>query len=123
MPNNWGTALWKRSGQDGLFLRQHFGDDMAAVAQHQKDYPGLRVPRDFKASGSGADGKTVSDLAPGTFDGAYAGKQQESKPKGENEIGEQKSKPKGGAGSRERGIGDEAAASLFSRDEMLEFGA
>merc|ERR1712100_488318 len=33
----------------------------------------------FKASGSGADGKTVSDLAPGTFEGAYAGKQQESK--------------------------------------------
>ena len=34
-----------------------------------------------------------------------------------------KTKPKGGAGGRERGIGDEAAASLFSRDEMLEFGA
>ena len=34
-----------------------------------------------------------------------------------------KPKPKGGGGSRERGIGDEAAASLFSRDEMLEFGA
>merc|ERR1719261_945127 len=33
----------------------------------------------FKASGSGADGKTVSDLAPGTFEGAYEGKQQESK--------------------------------------------
>merc|ERR1719473_2553357 len=33
----------------------------------------------FKASGSGADGKTVSDLAPGTFEGAYEGKQQQSK--------------------------------------------
>jgi len=31
----------------------------------------------FKASGSGADGKTVADLAPGTFDGAYEGKQNE----------------------------------------------
>ena len=34
-----------------------------------------------------------------------------------------KTKPKGGAGGRERGIGDEAGAALFSRDEMLEFGA
>merc|ERR1719409_2448387 len=32
----------------------------------------------FKAAGSGADGKTVADLAPGTFDGAYEGKQNES---------------------------------------------
>merc|ERR1719261_407266 len=29
----------------------------------------------FKAAGSGSDGKTVSDLAPGTFEGAYEGKQ------------------------------------------------
>merc|ERR1719487_1982978 len=33
----------------------------------------------FKAAGSGSDGKTVSDLAPGTFEGAYEGKQQQSK--------------------------------------------
>jgi hypothetical protein len=32
----------------------------------------------FKAAGAGADGKTVADLAPGTFEGAYEGKQQES---------------------------------------------
>merc|ERR1719478_1199516 len=32
----------------------------------------------FKAAGSGADGKTVGDLAPGTIDGAYEGKQNES---------------------------------------------
>merc|ERR1719473_2611655 len=33
----------------------------------------------FKAAGSGADGKTVADMAPGTFEGAYEGKQQQSK--------------------------------------------
>merc|ERR1719443_2272033 len=33
----------------------------------------------FKAAGSGSDGKTVADLAPGTFEGAYEGKQQQSK--------------------------------------------
>merc|ERR1719267_33015 len=33
----------------------------------------------FKAAGSGADGKTVADMAPGTFEGAYEGKQNESK--------------------------------------------
>merc|ERR1719473_1603873 len=32
----------------------------------------------FKAAGAGADGKTVADMAPGTFEGAYEGKQQES---------------------------------------------
>lgn len=32
----------------------------------------------FKVAGSGADRKTVADLAPGTFEAAYEGKQQES---------------------------------------------
>jgi len=33
----------------------------------------------FKASGAGSDGKNLADLAPGTFEGAYEGKQQQSK--------------------------------------------
>ena len=32
----------------------------------------------FKAAGAGADGKNLADMAPGTFEGAYEGKQQES---------------------------------------------
>merc|ERR550514_2334349 len=33
----------------------------------------------FKAAGAGADGKTVADMAPGTFEGAYEGKRRRSK--------------------------------------------
>merc|ERR1719460_707655 len=54
-----------------LTVLQNFYNDPGAFAQTSYE--------PFKASGSGSDGKTVADLAPGTFDGAYEGKQNESK--------------------------------------------
>jgi hypothetical protein len=61
--------------QGALKVLKDFYNDPAGLLQ---TYNGRAGYEPFKAKGSGADGKTVSDMAPSVAEGDYEGKQQES---------------------------------------------